>query len=59
MWYLAMSTISQSHLSSLTIEERQARQNIRSMEEEGGEHVNSVKECGSLSQISHNYQKPW
>jgi hypothetical protein len=49
MWYLAMSTISQSHLSCLTIEERQARQNIRSMEEEGGEHVNSMKECGSLS----------
>jgi hypothetical protein len=44
-----MSTISWSHLSTVTIEERQARQPSRLLEEEGGEHVNSDELSGSLS----------
>lgn len=46
-----MSTISQSHLSSLTIDNRgkTSKTNIKPMEDEGGEHVDSEKEYCSLS----------
>jgi len=49
--YLAMSTISQSHLSSLTMDNRgkTSKTNIKPIEEEGGEHVDSEKEYCSLS----------